>query len=49
MSNKNIDSMNLFDSKKIKRKTASHNKTSVNNLLQRLASGEKGVVLEVLF
>lgn len=48
MSNKNINSMNSSD-KKIKTKKDSYNKNSVNDLLQRIASGQSGVVLEVLF
>ncbi|SHF26847.1 hypothetical protein [Vibrio gazogenes] len=48
MSNKNTNSINISD-KKIKTKKISHNKNSVNNLLQRIAGGQSGVVLEVLF
>jgi 3-methyladenine DNA glycosylase AlkC len=40
--------MNSSD-KKIKTKKDSYNKNSVNDLLQRIASGQSGVVLEVLF
>ncbi|WP_193168035.1 hypothetical protein [Vibrio navarrensis] len=49
MSNKNIDFKNNSYNKKFKIKKDLLNKSSVNNLLKRISSGQRGVVLEMFF
>ncbi|WP_202933846.1 hypothetical protein [Vibrio navarrensis] len=49
MSNKNIDQINNYYNEKFKIKKDLHNKNSVNNLLKRISSGQRGVVLEMFF
>ncbi|EJL8716032.1 hypothetical protein NM559_003951 [Vibrio alginolyticus] len=49
MSNKTIDLINISNNKKISRKKKSNSKKSKLDLLQRITSGQNGVVLEVLF
>ncbi len=49
MSNKTIDLINVSNNKKISIKKKSNSKQSKLDLLQRITSGQSGVVLEVLF
>ncbi|MCZ4292542.1 hypothetical protein [Vibrio sinaloensis] len=49
MSNKNTAVINFSSSNKTKTKKTSSNKKPVKNFLQRITSGQSGVVLDVLF
>ncbi|CDT99123.1 hypothetical protein J4H64_18175 [Vibrio alginolyticus] len=49
MSNKIIDLINVSNNKKISREKKSNSQKSKLDLLQRITSGQSGVVLEVLF